>query len=487
MTGMPRIESMRDMSRRGMSNAEIGGRTGVSQPTIRKYLAIDDFSPEGPSKERRASILDPHEPFVDAIMDADGLVWHKQRHTAAGTCERLLAETDYDGGYGVARLYVRRRRDDMAASDRCFLELVWAPGEAQLDFGDVDVVLRGERTRTHFLVPGFPFPDMGFAQLFGGEASECVCQGLADMFAHVGGVPPRVVPDNATGAGRRAGRKITEADLFARARAHYGFGATSRNPNAGHEKGNVERKVAWVRQHLMVPVPVVDDIESHDAQLLGRCDAAAVTEHHERHVPQGELFERDRAAMLSLPARPMACVRYARVPCDRRGDATVDGGHRYHVADSAAGRRVIVAYGAHTVAFADEAGTVLSEHPRRFGAAGNGPDPVAQLAMLSVRPGARGNSATRLAMPADVTAHTGSLEAPALSDLLSCMGRWCRNHDVDAVASALSEVLARTGRTRGSDVGMMLSRMDGFGLGTDPDVGPDLSAYDEMLTGGGVA
>lgn len=484
MISMPRIESMRDMSRRGMSNAEIGRRTGVSQPTIRKYLAMDDFSPEGPSKERRPSILDPYKPLVDSILDADRLVWHKQRHTAARIYERLLAETDYDGGYGVARLYVRRRRDETAASDRCFLELVWSPGEAQLDFGDVDVVLRGERTRAHFLVLSFPFSDMGFAQLFGGETSECVCQGLADIFAHVGGVPLRIVLDNATGAGRRVGKAVTEAELFARARAHYGFEATFCNPNAGHEKGNVERKVAWVRQHLMVPVPLLDDVESHDARLLGRCDAAAATEHYERHVPQGELFERDRAAMLALPARPLTCVRYATVPCDRRGDATADGGHRYHVADSAAGRQVTVAYGAHTVAFADEAGTVLSEHPRRFGTAGNGPDPVAQLAMLAVRPGAWRNSATRLAMPADVAAHMDSLGASALSDLLSCMRRWCRGHDIDEVASALSEVLARTGRTRGSDVEMMLSRMSGFGLGTDPDVGPDLSAYDEMLVAG---
>ena len=215
MISMPRIESIRDMSRRGLSNAEIGRRTGVSQPTIRKYLAMDDFSLEGPSKERRPSILDPYKPFIDSILDADRLVWHKQRHTAVRIYERLLAETDYDGGYGVVKLYVRRRRDETAVSDRCFLELVWAPGEAQLDFGDVDVVLRGERTRAHFLVLSFPFSNMGFAQLFGGETSECVCQGLADIFAHVGGVPLRIVLDNATGAGRRVGKAVTEAELFA--------------------------------------------------------------------------------------------------------------------------------------------------------------------------------------------------------------------------------------------------------------------------------
>ena len=42
MVGLPTIESMRDMSRQGLASAEVQGRTGVSQPAIRKYLAMDD-------------------------------------------------------------------------------------------------------------------------------------------------------------------------------------------------------------------------------------------------------------------------------------------------------------------------------------------------------------------------------------------------------------------------------------------------------------
>lgn len=63
------------------------------------------------------------------------------------------------------------------ASESAFPELVWAPGEAQADFGDVDVVFRGERSRMHFFTLSFPFSNMGFCQLFAGETSECVCQG----------------------------------------------------------------------------------------------------------------------------------------------------------------------------------------------------------------------------------------------------------------------------------------------------------------------
>lgn len=86
-------------------------------------------------------------------------------------------------------------------------------------------------------------------------------------------------------------------------------------------------------------------------------------------------------------------------------------------------------------------------------------------------------------MPAEVAAHMDSTEVGARKDLLSCMRKWCRNDDIGQVGSAIAEVLAATGRVKLSDVEMMIARMGGFGLGTEPDTGPDLKVYDEMLGG----
>ena len=147
---------------------------------------------------------------VDAVLEADRHVWRKRRHTAKRIWERLTAETPYEGGYGIVKRSVRERKAQMRASDMAYMELVWAPGGAQADFGDVDVLLGGARTRMRFFALGFPFSNMGFCQLFVGVTSECVCQGLKDAFGHIGGVPHRIVFDNATGAGRRCGDKATE-------------------------------------------------------------------------------------------------------------------------------------------------------------------------------------------------------------------------------------------------------------------------------------
>lgn len=145
MVDMPTIESMRDMGRQGLANAEIQRRTGASRPTIRKHLAMDDFSPQMPAKPRRGSTLDPHKPFIGSILEGDLHVWRKQRHSARRIYERPLDETPYAGGCGTVKKRLRERKAQMRASETAFVEPVWAPGEAQADFGDVDVAYRGER------------------------------------------------------------------------------------------------------------------------------------------------------------------------------------------------------------------------------------------------------------------------------------------------------------------------------------------------------
>ena len=149
------------------------------------------------------------------------------------------------------------------------LDLEWSPGTAQADFGEADFDTADGRERMLFLVVSFPHPGMSWSQVFRGRASECVCQGLADVFRHMGGVPPVVVFDNATGAGRRVLDEVREAELFRGLGPRYGFEARFRDPDAGHERGHVERKVAFVRPDAFVPVPRVGDPREHDESLLG--------------------------------------------------------------------------------------------------------------------------------------------------------------------------------------------------------------------------
>ena len=40
------------------------------------------------------------------------------------------------------------------------------------------------------------------------------------------------------------------------------------NPASGNEKGNVERKVAYLRKNMLVPIPEFNSIEDFNNQLI---------------------------------------------------------------------------------------------------------------------------------------------------------------------------------------------------------------------------
>lgn len=103
----------------------------------------------------------------------------------------------------------------------------------------------------------FPYSNVGPAQLMPGENAECACQALRDIFEWLGGVPPRIVFDNAAGVGRRMFERVRLTRLFQSFQAHYGFEYVFCNAYAGHEKGGVESRVGAVRRKLFVPVPSV--------------------------------------------------------------------------------------------------------------------------------------------------------------------------------------------------------------------------------------
>ena len=209
----------------------------------------------------------------------------------------------YEGGYSLVQRYVRERKREMRQASSAFLDLVWAPGTAQCDFGEADFWWRGRKARPYYLVLSFPQSNMGWFQVFGGTTAECVCEGLMAIFLHIGGVPYRIVFVNATGIGRRVAGEVRERALFRRFRLHFGFEATFCNPHAGHEKGSVESKVGFVRRNAFVPVPTVGDLAGYNEALMGVADSWASRAHYRRGATWGELFEADRAALVAKTTR----------------------------------------------------------------------------------------------------------------------------------------------------------------------------------------
>ena len=281
MISMSDVNSIRQMRRDGESVSSIARATGVSRDTVYKYLRKDDFSPEPlVAAATRPSKLDPYKPLVDLWIEEDTTNWRKQRHTARRIWQRLRDEEGADVSEATVCRYVRSARESRRKSRNAFLDLVWAPGEAQADFGEADFYVRGTRTRLSYFVLSFPYSNVGLAQVFPGENAECVCEGLRRAFEFVGGVPSRIVFDNAAGVGRRVGERVRTTELFGACAAHYGFAYSFCNPHSGNEKGNVENKVGAIRRALFVPVPQAWDMAAYNERLLGRCMALSEGKPH---------------------------------------------------------------------------------------------------------------------------------------------------------------------------------------------------------------
>lgn len=266
MINMSDINHIRDMAQSGYKISEISKALGKDPKTVRKYLEAEDFSETPPATNTHPSILDPYKATILEWIREDQKRWSKQRHTAKRIYDRLTDELGYTGSYDTVQKYVKTIR--IKAEEKGTQELVWDPGYAQVDFGEADFIEDTEPVRRKYLVLSFPYSNDSFMQLFGGETAECVCQGLRDIFAFIGGVPPVLIFDNATGVGKRVCDKIKETELFSRFRAHYGFRARFCNPHAGYEKGNVESKGGFNRRNLFVPPREYHDIIVFNKGLL---------------------------------------------------------------------------------------------------------------------------------------------------------------------------------------------------------------------------
>ena len=402
MISMPKVQSIRRRRMNGESIASIARSESVSEPTVRKYLKAGDLSPRPPVRRRCVeSVIDRYVPVIEQWLAEDRCTWRKQRHTATRIWERLRDEYGAEVSLStVTRKVAQLRREFAAEREAGYLDLVWHPGEAQADFGEVDVRFRGEVSRMRHFVLDFPYSNVGPSQLMPGENAECACQALRDIFEWLGGVPPRIVFDNAAGVGRRMFERVRLTRLFQSFQAHYGFEYVFCNAYAGHEKGGVESRVGAVRRKLFVPVPSVWSMPAFNVRLLERCLALGDKDHYRKGGRETDLFAEDRKALLALPETRFDVVTWKRMKADKYGIVTVEGRHRYAAGPEHAGRELIVGLRAFEVELLDASGARITTHPRAYGDnPTSSDDPSMQIGLLCNRPGAWPNSQVREALP----------------------------------------------------------------------------------------
>ena len=489
----------------GYNISDIAKATGRDWKTVAKYIDMADFNeplPAPASEKQFCPKLEPYKQTIDSWLEEDRNHPRKQRHTARKVFARLTDEfPDFDCSYRLVAEYVKYRKEELNLKrNEGFLPLEHHPGEAQADFGSAEFYERGRLISGKYLVLSFPWSNAGYLQLCYGENTECLLEGLAAIFRHIGGVPREIWFDNAssmvTNVIKGGSRDLT--DRFSRFREHYGFKAVFMNPSEGHEKGNVENKVGYGRRNYLVPVPRFDDLMFYNIELLDQLDADQDRKHYYKPAKISELFEADKDALIPLPTIWFDTSRLITgLKTDGYGRFTLENGkHEYSSAPKYALATVNVRLSSTFVTVLDNDYREIVTHRRLYGdERQTSMEWVPYLEYVSRHPRSLKNTGIYAMMPAAMQSYLNNCDGNQKKDILQILSELTdltgfesavqtveqairyEAHDPDSLKSLHSSLFSDIPQIPPLDTGDMIPALDPMPV--------HLEDYDRFLKGGG--
>lgn len=345
------------------SIAAVARETGLDVKTVKRAL-VRDYSM--PSRRSRAVDIDSRiADLITANLSSFHLN-HKNRLTPSRAFE-LLQSVGYSGSLRTVerrfKLVAERLGDDV--SHAASLLLTPPPGAFQVDFGLVDALLSGSASPLSLLICSSAYSN-------GCAAVACRCQdaanlfwGLDSCFFQLGGVPPFLRFDNLAPAVSCFRRRKQKTDAFTRFECHHGFDSEFCNAASGWEKGNVENKVQYIREHFFVPVPSAPSLDDLNASLALWCRTDMRRTHYAKGRLISDLFLEDQASFLPFHA-PFDYWETLGARTDQRGFVMYRGNY-YFVDEHSAGRSVVVRASVDIVQIYSQDGELLSTRPRFYG------------------------------------------------------------------------------------------------------------------------
>jgi transposase len=315
-----KLRAFKPLRDAGASWAEIARAAGCDWRTAKKYLEQETSAPPSYGPRRSSGrIIDPYREVIDTWLRADPHLKATVIH------ERLAAEPyRFAGHYQRVKIYVRERRpeilaelgrDDAGGGFHARFA-VTAGAQAQVDWGDEGTITTpvGDVSvySFHMVLSYSRDPFCRYTTSMD-LATFWACH--REAFAHFGGVPASIVYDRTKTVVRRHVGRDEATPLHPEAVAfadHYGFAIRLCAPYRPQSKGRVERVVEVTRSHVLAG----RTFSSVD-QMQAAFDDWLPTRRSQVHRTHGEVIavrgERDRAALLSVPASPyLVCERHIR-------------------------------------------------------------------------------------------------------------------------------------------------------------------------------
>ena len=390
--------------RKKLSISEIARTTGLSRPTVRKWLAQPaDVQP----RYERVSAETKLSAFKGTLSQALKTDSHRPKH-ARRTAKDLYRQAQaqgYRGGYSRVTDFIREWRQGEARDPtKAFVPLSFELGEAfQFDWSEEGLVVGGVyyrmqvshlklcASRAFWLVA---YPTQGHEMLFDAHTRS---------FGALGGVARRGIYDNMKTAVDKVNKgkaRVINA-RFAAMCSHYLFDPDFCNVASGWEKGVVEKNVQDSRRRIWIEAGTrrFGSFAELNVWLGERCRAVWADTQHAQHkqFSVAEMLELEKDHLMSMPEPFDGYVeRAARVSSTCLVVATRN---RYSVPCEWAGQMVSTRlYPQRVDVVADD--RLVASHSRQFSRGLTVYDWQHYIDLVQRKPGALRNGAPFLDMPA---------------------------------------------------------------------------------------
>ncbi|ACG72558.1 Integrase catalytic region [Anaeromyxobacter sp. K] len=294
------VRQMRDLAAKGWGAKRIARELGVARNTVRRYLrgAVAELQ-RHPSQQRLDEVR-----RAEAVALFDG-----EAEGNAVVVAQMLGERGIEASVRTVQRAVADRRREQRAADVATVRFETAPGrQMQIDFGERQVWIAGERVTVHFMAAVLSYSRRIFVKAFLHERQGEWLDGIASAFQHFGGVPLEVLGDNTrclvAGRNREAQTVIFHPAYVAFCR-DWDVQPRACQPYRARTKGKTESGVKYVKRNAIAGrrfdsfAHLQDHLSAWQLLVDGRV-------HGTTHEVPAKRFDRDeREALRSLPARPL--------------------------------------------------------------------------------------------------------------------------------------------------------------------------------------
>lgn len=352
MTPLEQILDILVLHKQEYTPTEIARQVGCDPRTVRRYLADPTLWGKPVTRAKRGSVLDPYAARVKEMAEQD---------FAASTIFRQLRRAGYPGGYTLVKDAVQAIKEERQRL--AYLRFETEPGaQAQVDFGDFQVVRPDGTTRTYYLFCMI----LGHSRMLYAELLErCDLMSFLEAhqraFAYFGGVPREILYDRMRNVylKRLHGKPQFTQGLHGLA-VHYGFLPRVAPAYAPWVKGKVERPMHFVREDFWRGY-AFSTLAQANEDLQQWLTASAERVHGTTRQVVRTMFTREQPTLLALP--PLPCDVSLRLSREVRKDCRISvEGNAYLVSHQYVGKRVTIRLHPTTLRIYHDA-TLLATYP----------------------------------------------------------------------------------------------------------------------------